>query len=180
MRKLKFWLIGKFLAIALISFSLSCLSGCEALKKKFIRKHRGEEKEEVDVVFEPVEYPAQQYSNDELYQNHYLLWKSWKQELSESLDYDMGSLVPIANAKKQIANSKEMIANLEAMKALLPEEQQKGLEKLIQKAKITNDKIMAGNLNANGMNMLRGDLETLEKKVRDNYSYKKMKDFIKK
>jgi hypothetical protein len=170
----------KVTVVLLISFSLLCLGGCEAMKKKFIRKHKGEEQQEPDVVFEPQEYPSQGFTNAQLYQNHYLLWKSWKQELSESLDFDRSGLLPNINHKKLMENSKEMISNLEAMKPLLVEEQQKGLEKIIQKAKIINDKISADNLNANNLYILKSDLETLESSVRKNYTYNKVKKFIKK
>ncbi len=170
----------KLMSIFLICFSLICLNGCEALQKKFIRKHKGEQTHEENVVFEPQEYPSQEFTNDQLYQNHYLLWKSWKQELSENLDFDRSSLVTITNHKKQVDSSKEMLANLEAMKFLLMEVQQKGLEKVIQKAKIINDKILSGNLNASDLNVIKSDLETLERDVRKSYAYNKVKNFIKK
>ncbi len=172
MKKLRFWLIGKFLVIALVSFSFLSICGCEAFKKKFIRKHKEEEKEE-DVIFEPVEYPSQQYSNDELYQNHFLLWKSWKQELSDSLQAGV-------NFKKQVQNSREMLVNLEAMKLLLQEDRQKGLGVIIQNATKINDKIISGSLNSSDYYILKSNLETLEKNVREGYAYKKVKDFIKK
>ncbi len=176
MNKIKnfsFQKVSKLYTAILISFSLICLSGCEALKKKFIRKHRGEEKEVEVVVFEPQEYPLQEFTNGELYQNHYLLWKSWKQELSESLEEGV-------NHKKQRENAKEMLINLEAMKILLQNDRQKGLDLFMQNAKKINEKISAGSLNSSDFSSLKNDLETLEKKVRNGYSYKKIKDFIKK
>ncbi|MDP2939379.1 MAG: hypothetical protein Q8O13_04770 [Candidatus Omnitrophota bacterium] len=163
----------KLILIIFLSFSLISLAGCEALKKKFIRKHKGEQKEEVQVIFEPQEYPLQEFTNEELYQNHYLLWKSWKQELSEALQEGI-------NNKKRIESVKEMIAHLEAMKFLLLDNHQKQLELFIQSAKKINDKILAGRLNNSDFMVLRNNLETLEKNIRNNYSYKKVKDFIKK
>lgn len=171
----KFKFVGglKLFTVILTIFSLICLSGCETLKKKFIRKHKGEPEEEKGVVFEPQEYPSQQFSNIELYQNNYLLWKSWKQELSDSLQEGV-------NRKKQIENAKEMVVNLEAMKSLLQEDKQKALGLLIQNAQNINDKIADVNLNSTDLTRLKQDLETLEKNVRKDFSYKKVKDFIKK
>jgi hypothetical protein len=164
---------SKLIFIIFISVSLLSLGGCEALKKKFVRKHKGEQTEEPQVIFEPQEYPMQEFSNTELYENHYLLWKSWKGELSDSLQEGV-------SYKKQIENAKEMIANLEAMKLLLQEEHQKVLVLLIQDAKKINERILSRNLNNTDFIILRNNLETLEKRVRKDYSYKKVKDFIKK
>jgi hypothetical protein len=126
---------ARLMTIFLISFSLICISGCEALNKKFVRKHKGEQEKEPDVVFEPKEYPVQGLSNDQLYQNHYLLWRSWKQELSEGLNLDTSNLVINIGYKRLLGDSKEMIANLEAMKLLLQSEQQKGLDIFIPEGK---------------------------------------------
>jgi len=146
------------------------LCGCEAFVRKFTRKPKKEEGPAQTLVFVPEEYKAPQMSKEELYHQYFLYWKSWQDELSESLQ---GS----ANHKKQIGCTDEAIENLSELKPLLNSDKQKELDVYINqlrelKGLITND------LYGNNISNNRLAAERLKRNILRDFSYNKIKDYL--
>lgn len=71
------------LSLSLFLMFLSCaiFSGCEPLRKKFIRqKKKSEDINQVMPVLVPEEYPAPVQTRQEQYRYHYSLWGVWTKE----------------------------------------------------------------------------------------------------
>jgi len=96
------------------------LCGCESFVKKFRREKLEDEHKNQEVVVAPQEYAGSSLSSREQYQQFFLLWKAWQDELVDSL-YEGASL------KLQLEAVKQAIRNLEGMARLLDEESTKAL-----------------------------------------------------
>jgi len=145
---------------------LVSLIGCEAFVRKFTRKPKKENLPKEEMVFAPEEYKGPQMAKEELYRQYFLFWKSWHDEL-------MNSLSGGANHKKQISCATEAIKNLVNLKTLLNEEKQKKLDIYISqlndlKELVTKDvygKNIAGN---------RQNAERIKSNIIREFSYKKI------
>ena len=74
MVKIRIFVICLLVSFIFISF------GCEAFKKKFIRKPKHEPPEEEMVIY-PKDYSKQQLPSDQAYKQYYTFWKTWHQEI---------------------------------------------------------------------------------------------------
>jgi len=89
------------------------LCGCESFVKKFRRaKPRDGRVKQVVAV---QDYEASPMSSFDRYQQHFILWKAWQDELVDSL-YEGGS------RKRQLDALKQAMRSLEGMAGLLDEE----------------------------------------------------------
>jgi len=158
--------------IILVLISFLSLEGCEAFRKKFIRKKKVEQVEE-NVILVPQEYPEVVYDNVTLYKKYYSFWKASQSELLESLKEGQ-------SYKKQVQCFNEVLKNLSEMKGLLLEQKQQELDAYIQEISINKDKFFNAKLKNNILSQLRSKLESIEKKIRINFVFKKVKDWIKK
>ncbi|HOY09896.1 MAG TPA: hypothetical protein PLB05_07460 [Candidatus Omnitrophota bacterium] len=103
------WLIGGLLAVQIL------LSGCEPVRKKFIRKKRSADVETaVQPVFEPEEYPAAELSPEDKYQGHFNRVLVWTKEAITNMEDK-------ASDKRIVFSLKACLKELEGMEALLPE-----------------------------------------------------------
>src|SRR5512137_2667458 len=102
----------RMIRLCIAVFLIGALLGCDAFVRKFTRKRKKDVSTEEELVIVPQEYKTPGLSKSERYQQYYLFWKSWQDELSESLKSG-------TNRKKQISSAKEAIKNLELMQSLL-------------------------------------------------------------
>ena len=102
------------------------LCGCEAFRKKFVRKPKREK--EVKVVVDTQEYKSR-YSKEADYKRYFLFWRISHQELTNLLDDQE------ASRKRLLFTAKKIVENLEQMRQLLLPEQQSRLDTLISKQK---------------------------------------------
>ena len=148
------------------------LLGCDAFVRKFTRKHKKDSFEETEMVLVPQEYNVPGATNDELYQQYFLFWKSWQDELIESLQGG-------TNHKKQLGSIKEAIKNMEQLKNLLNEEKQKSVQLYIEKLAMLHDAVANDLYGSNAFNN-RTSAETIKRNILRDLSYRKIKDYIKK
>lgn len=140
--------------------------GCEAFARKFTRKSKKENLPQTEMVLVPEEY-RDTMNKEELYRQYFLFWKSWHDELINSLSIG-------ANHKKQIGSANEAIKNLEQLKVYLNEEKQKKLDGYILqlenlKSLITKD-AFGINISVN-----RYSAENIKRSILREFSYNKIK-----
>ncbi len=146
------------------------LVGCEAFVRKFTRKPKTENLPREEMILTPQEYKVPQVSNEDLYQQHFLFWKSWNDELIESLSSG-------GSHKKQLSCIREAIKNLANLKDLLGKEKQKKLEvylTLLKTLEISIDKDIYGNNWAAN----RQAAEQIRRNIARDFPYNKAKKYL--
>jgi len=154
-------IIAIYLAVCLIA-------GCDAFVRKFTRKPKQENMPKEEMVLAPEEYKGPNMSGDELYRQYFLFWKSWQDELIESLQQRKSQ-------KKQLDCVEQGINNLINLRALLKEDTQKKLDIYINelndlKSAISQD-LYGNNATNNAHDAGRIKIDILQK-----FSYDKVKD----
>ena len=146
------------------------LVGCESFARKFVRKPKIEDKKIEEVVFAPQEYKGEGVTNQELYKQYFLYWRTWQDELIDSLE-------PNGNRKKQIDSINEGLKNLENIKLLIKAEAAARLEghiKNLQALRLAVGKDSYLNNVAN--NRRRAD--RLKRDILKDFTFSKIKDSI--
>jgi len=106
---------------------IASIMGCDAFVRKFTRKPKKTDIPQEEMVLVPQEYKPTMNS-EQAYRQYFMFWKSWADELIESL-------LQKRSQKKQIDCVNEAIKNLLNLKALLNEEKQKKLDIYITQLK---------------------------------------------
>ena len=146
------------------------LLGCDAFVRKFTRKPKKENLPVEEMVVAPEEYIAPQITKEELYHQYLLYWKSWHDELINSLHKG-------ASYKKQIECIDEAIKNLEQLGPLLKEEKIKILDTSISQMQDLRGKI-ARDIYGNDVDRNRSNAENIKRNILRDLSYRKMKDYL--
>lgn len=162
---------ARLLLIVFMCLSIVSLSGCETVRRKFVRKAKAEKENPEEVIYVPQEYPVQVTSNEDTYRNYYTFWKGWHQELIEVLSEGQ-------NHKKQVECINEIVSNLNKMKDLLTLDAQSGLNESIQKIIPIKDEIVAGKSNPSNFAIMKVKLESIKNKIAKDYIIKKIKQSI--
>ncbi len=110
---------------ALLTVCITC-SSCESLQKKFTRKKKKGQEENVDFnpVLEPQDYPAPEYNAVELYKEHYGLIRVWYSDLVSGVNDRQDTDNKVRYAIKQVN------VHIDAMRELLDKDKQPALEEL--------------------------------------------------
>jgi len=146
------------------------LTGCEAFGKKFIRKSKNTD-EQVEMVLEPKEYPEHPVPSPEVYRETFNFWKTWHEELLNSLSID-------ANKKKQKECIDYAIENLKRLKSLLNEEKAELLGKEIDELDKARQKIESPVLSEIDIIVLKNNLDRQKMKIDREFVYSKVKDYL--
>ena len=148
------------------------LSGCEPLRKKFIRQKKKEKGESMETlpILEPLEYPEKVYSPEDLYKQHYSLWQAWYTDLLTAID-DRES------TKREIYNLNQAVSHLEAMKKLLATDQQPELQAILRSLEEIREDLKQPQPFIN-LNYIRLELESVGKKIRRQYRFIKVKESL--
>jgi hypothetical protein len=157
----------RILAILMVFFLLANLAGCEPLRKKFIRKKK-------EPVKMPRIYQLKKYEKKptpELYQKHYAFWMTWQSELIKVLG---------ENHKKDMRCIEEIISNLKDMQNILIQEKADKLQPHIDKLAKVKDVIFNEELTQANKDYVKRTLERIERAIKREFTYKKVKDFLKK
>lgn len=162
--------LRRMVLVLIILTFLSC-EGCEAFRKKFVRKKQMEEETMEQVILEPQEYPEVVHDNPELYKNSYTLCKAWYSDLLESLK-DEGSY------KKQLQCFNEVLKNLSEMRNLLKEEKQQELDLCISEISNNKEQLINSRLKNSILPQLKSNLARVEKTIRTKFNYNKIKESI--
>ncbi len=142
------------------------LVGCEAFVRKFTRKPKNENLPKEEMVLAPEEYNGPGMTKEELYHQYFLFWKSWQDELINSLSAG-------ANHKKQVDCTQEAIKNLINLKGLLHQERQKKLEIYISQLNDLKEHI-AKDLYGNNIAANRQSAEQIKRNILRDFSYNKV------
>ncbi|MFH1442066.1 MAG: hypothetical protein ABIH18_08530 [Candidatus Omnitrophota bacterium] len=120
---------GDFQAKIISLFIIYCLlftsMGCDAFVRKFTRKPKKDKEKKEELVLVPVEYNTEKVSKQDLYQQYFLFWKTWQEQLIDSLRYE-------TNWKRSIGCASEAAGNLEQMQKLLKKEKQEELSPYVK------------------------------------------------
>lgn len=160
------------LPLLLLIFAFCILSsGCQTFARKFVRKPKAEEKKEEELVLIPEEYQVDNLSNEQLYCQYYLYWKSWQDELIDSLSS------PGQNRKKQLDCLKEAVRNLTNLKGLLEPQKQKLLDNYINEMNILWEDIIKDRYENFIVNNFK-KAERLKRDIQQDFSFVKIKDYL--
>jgi hypothetical protein len=143
--------------------------GCDAFVRKFTRKRKKEAPKE-EMVLVPEEYKPPQLTKEEVYRQYFLFWKSWHDELINSLSAG-------ASHKKQIDCINEALENLEPLRTTLQEAKQKKLDIYINQLKDLKESI-AEDLYGNNVAQNRLTAERIKRGILRDFSYDKVKKYL--
>ena len=160
-------------------FFISCVlilavssGGCEPLRKKFRREKKKDKIVQEIPVLEPVDYPAETHTPQELYKQHYSLFQVWFKELIEAVsDQDI-------SRKRQLYLLNQTILQLQEINNLMTEEKQENFSKKLDKLNRVKKDLEAP-VSTRSMSSLVRELESLEKDLRDEYSFRNMQNSLK-
>jgi hypothetical protein len=148
------------------------LCGCEVFARKFTRKPKPQEQKPEELVLVPQEYKTGQLSKEDLYRQYFLFWRTWQDELIDSLS---GSNT---NRKKLLDCIREATENLMSMKDLLNPEKQKILDNYIKEINYLREAIYKDLYN----NFLASSLtkaQRIKRNIHRDFSFSKIKDDLK-
>jgi len=123
----------KFLKLFLVCFLVLNLIGCEAFVRKFTRKSKKDEAKQELPVIVPEEY-KEALDKDELYVKYYEYWKSWQEELIQSL-------LDHKSQKKKLECVEQSLQNLEKLKSFLKEEKRQVADRYIIRLGVLREQI---------------------------------------
>jgi len=157
-----------FLLLLILGLVVNLL-GCEAFVRKFTRKSKKEKAPE-PMVLVPEEYKGPNMTKEELYRQYFLYWKSWHDELIQSLSDEK-------NHKKQIDCAKEAIKNLYQLRGMLNPDRQSRLDNYIRqteelKSAVTKD------VYGNDLVINRQRAERIRRNMLKDFVYPKIKDCL--
>jgi hypothetical protein len=151
-------------------FLISNLIGCEAFVRKFTRKPKKDNLQREEMVLVPQEYKKPQLTKEEEYRQYLLYWKSWQDELIESLS---GS----TNHKKQVGCVNEALSNLAQLRSLLNAEKQKKLDVYMTKLKELQDSIVK-DIYCKSSSRHHYSAERIKMNILRQFSYPQIKDSL--
>ena len=117
----------KGIAIVILSVFIltGLLSGCEPLRKKFVRKKKRLQKEEFIPVLDPIDYPQSRVSPQEKYAYHFSMWQVWSKDIQNLMKEDS-----MDKRKKYLVS--QMIVQLQELQRWTPENYLEALGKAIK------------------------------------------------
>lgn len=164
----------KFSSAVIISFVLIvsiALGGCEPLRKKFTRKKKESAEDNMEVpVLEPIEYPKKTYTPAETYRLHFSIWRGWYEDL-------LAGMAENDSRKRQNYLLGQAIVQMEEMQKLLTPEKQAELQKDIMTLKRIQVEINSPVM-PRSMTSIAMELESVDRRMRNHYTFSKIKDSI--
>jgi len=157
-------MIRRISAIILVIIFALQTTGCDAFRKKFVRKKK---QERIQVYYEPEKYkkgPA-----EALYKKHYIYWKTLHEELTNNIGE---SHVKVSRTAEGVVN------NLQDMKRYLNEEKAAELKTHIQEMEKIRSDVSRRHTSIAAERRAKRKSEEVYRKIRREFSYKKVKDSI--
>ena len=143
------------------------LSGCADFRDKFIRKPK--EDSIPTTSYQAVRIYDVQPSLD-LYTKRYIFWKNWHRELLGVLSND--------NQKKRIVAVEQEVSNLLDMQNMLVDEKADELQVYIDELSGIERTLKEERVTPGNEVRIRRELEAIGKQVKRNFSYTKMRGYI--
>ncbi len=151
----------------LLCLSLA-LTGCEAFRKKFVRKPK---KKQIRVVVSPQEYTPE-HSAQEVYKKYFLFWRASHDELTDSLG------AQDANRKKRISSAKKIIENLRQMHGLLILKKQARLDIFILEQESRLRELDRYNLNPGQILRIKSTLNKQRRQIEKEFDYRHIQEYL--
>ncbi len=161
--------IKKIFSVVIMGVLVFGLLGCDAFIRKFTRKPKKDRESRVRPVLVPKEY-ASTMTPEELYQQYFLFWKAWQDELIQSL-------LATTNYKKQNNCVEQATSNLLRIRAMLVPEKQQELDKYIGQLDDLGDQLGDDPYGTNSASN-RLAAERIKMEVLRDFSYSKVKDYL--
>ncbi len=162
--------IRQVIILSTLYFILSTIIGCDAFVRKFTRKSKKENLPKEELVLAPEEYKPPKMTKEEAYRQYFLYWKSWHDELINSLSGG-------SSHKKRMDCANETINNLEQLRLALQETRQKKIDVYINQLKDLKKEI-AEDLYGNNLSASRLAAERIKRNILRDFSYNKIKDYL--
>ena len=144
--------------------------GCDAFVRKFTRKSKKGNQPKEELVLVPEVYKPPRMTKEEVYRQYFLYWKSWHDELINSLSGG-------SSQKKQIDCANEAIKNLEELRKTLQESGQKRLDVYINQLKDLKKEITQDSY-GNDISVNRLTAEHIRRGIMRDFSYDKIKNYL--
>jgi len=154
--------------IFLLVFLIIIISGCESVRKKFIRKRKEPERQE-EMILVPQDYSKQRLPADIAYLNYYNYWKSWHTELLQFMQEG-------SNFKKVKTCFEQVLLNLERMKEILTQQKAEQLAEYISKIKQLEIEFEDDFKISINLNRIRSKLEGVLNDINKHFSFSKVKN----
>ncbi len=145
-------------------------SGCSgAWRKKFIRRKKDEDKQ--GPVLQPYDY-KREFTNRQLYANHYVFWKNSESEL-------IGSVKEKSNLKRIKSQANYSLVEINKLADLLVDEKQELIMPYVEELEDIVDKVSRPNYVQSNSNYINSQLSRHYRAVARQFSYFHMKNFVK-
>lgn len=141
------------------------ITGCDAFVRKFTRKPKKTDMRQEEMVLVPQEYKPTMNS-EQAYRQYFVFWKTWQDELIESL-------LQKRSQKKQIDCANEAIKNILSVKALLNKEKQNKLDIYITQLKELQEAISKDTYGTNTAGNAQA-ADRIKKNILRFFSYNKI------
>ena len=154
---------GIFIIMMILTASLI---GCDAVQRKFTRKKT--------VVKTPHFYQLKKYTkkpSPELYKQHYMYWASWQEDMIQFLGQ---------NHKRDKRSIEEAMGHLKDMQNILMPSKAEAMQPHIDRMEAAKEIILRGELSFANKDYVRSIIEREDRAIRREFSYSKVKDFLKK
>jgi len=155
------------LTTIIIYLLITNIIGCDAFVRKFTRKPKKEDLPQEEMVLAPQDYKASPMSKEDLYRQYFLFWRSWQDEL-------INTLTQKGSQKKQIECAEEVINNLNNLRPLLNEQAQKNLDLYITQLKELKE-LISKDLYSNSATSYAQEVERIKRNILKDFSYQKIK-----
>ncbi|MCX5707072.1 MAG: hypothetical protein NTW13_05410 [Candidatus Omnitrophica bacterium] len=143
------------------------LTGCEAFNRKFTRKPKKSD-QSVEMVLAPEEYKGPQMSKEELYRQYLLFWRSWQDEL-------INTLVQNTSYKKKNDCTEQAVKNLIGMRGMLDETKQRQLDIYLKQMTDLQSSFKSDVYGASSSNY-RQRVEGVRRNILEKFSYSDIKN----
>ena len=152
----------------MVCFAVFFSSGCEPLRKKFIRQKKVEKKIEDAPILTPIDYAPKNNSPQKRYEYQYSLFRVWYKELRQ----EMTETKFPSNQREQYLLG-EMIARLQEMKKWIVAEKQEGMTASIKELENIEEQLKESSFFGNNVSM-NTHIDRVEKKIRREFHPKVM------
>ena len=146
-------------------------TGCEPLRKKFVRKKKKETETKFVPVLEPIDYPTQKYSAERMYGYHYSMSLVWARDLEQAIEEKN-------SGKRQEYILDQLIVQMGEMMVLLSQDKAQELKILMDCAnKIKNEYKNPPALR--NTTRVRSQLKTISRSLHREFKENQVKDRLK-
>ena len=164
-------LLSVLIIFNLVSVMISA-SGCEPLRKKFIREKKKDKVSNFVPVLDPIDYQPAVHTAKEHYSQHYSMWKVWQRDFLDVADASTSD-------KRQKYTLTQAMAQLEEMKKWIVNDKQTELNSLIAELQEVEAEFNKPAPVRNSY-LMRRKFETVAKQIQHEFKPNLMEDsFIK-